>query len=133
MLLEILGCMYFFVFLGPHLQHMEVRRLVGVKPELQLPAYATATATPDPSWIFKLHHSSRQCQILNPLSEARDRTCVLMDASQIRFYWATMGTPFIFFELEFSFFPDTYMPRNEIAGSYGNRFHTVFIFCKINV
>jgi len=30
-----------------------------------------------------LHHSSQQYQILNPLSEARDRTCILMDASQI--------------------------------------------------
>ena len=27
----------------------------------------------------------RAMQILNPLSEARDRTCVLMDASQICF------------------------------------------------
>ena len=26
-----------------------------------------------------LHHSSQQCWILNPLSEARDGTCVLMD------------------------------------------------------
>ena len=38
----------FLVFLGPHLQHMEVTRL-GVESELQLQAYAkaTATATPD--------------------------------------------------------------------------------------
>ena len=35
------------VFLGPHLQHMEVPRL-GVKSELQLPAYASATAMLDP-------------------------------------------------------------------------------------
>ena len=28
-----------------------------------------------------LHHSSRQCQILKPLSEARDGTCILMDTS----------------------------------------------------
>ena len=33
-------------FLGPHLWHMEVPSL-GVESELQLPAYATATATPD--------------------------------------------------------------------------------------
>ena len=31
-----------------------------------------------------LHHSSRQCQILNPLSKAGDRTRVLMDASRVR-------------------------------------------------
>ena len=30
-----------------------------------------------------LHHSSRQHQILNPLSKARDRTCILMDPSQV--------------------------------------------------
>ena len=40
-----------------------------------------------------LHHSSRQRQILNPLSEARDWTCVLMDPSQIHFCCATTGTP----------------------------------------
>ena len=62
---------------------MEVPRL-GV--ELQL-AYATATATAtlDPSHICYLHHTSRQCQIFNPLSKARDETCILMDASQICF------------------------------------------------
>ena len=37
-----------FVLLGPHPQHMEVPRQ-GVESELQLPAYTTATATPDPS------------------------------------------------------------------------------------
>ena len=48
------------------------------------------------SLICHLHHSSRQCWIL-PLSEARDRTCILMDASQIHFLWATMGTPQVLF------------------------------------
>ena len=52
---------------------MEFPRL-GVKLELQLPAYATATATPDVSHVCNLHHSIRHHQILNPLSEARDRT-----------------------------------------------------------
>ena len=54
--------------------------------ELQLLAYATATATTDPSRICDLHHSSRQCQILNSLSEARDQTCILMDTNQIHFH-----------------------------------------------
>ena len=54
-----------------------------VKLELQLPAYTTATATWDPSCIFDLRCSSQQRQILNPLSEARDRTCILMDTSQV--------------------------------------------------
>ena len=34
---------------------------------------------PDPSHICELHHSSRQRQILNPRSEARDQTPILMD------------------------------------------------------
>ena len=38
---------FFWSFLGPHPQHMEVPRL-GVESELQLPTYATVT-TPDPS------------------------------------------------------------------------------------
>ena len=71
-----------FVFLGPHLQHMEVPRL-GV--ELEPLAYATATETWDPSRVCDLHHSSWQHHILNPLSEAMDQTCVLMDTSQIHF------------------------------------------------
>ena len=69
---------YLFIFFRPHRRHMEVPRL-GAESELQLPAYTTATATPGPSRICDLHHSSWQCQILNLLSEARDRTCILMD------------------------------------------------------
>ena len=36
-----------------------------------------------------LHHSSWQCWILNPLSKARDRTCILVDMSQVCYRWAT--------------------------------------------
>ena len=49
--------LFFFVCVGLHPRHMEVPRL-GVKSELQLLAYATATATPDLSCICILHHSS---------------------------------------------------------------------------
>ena len=56
---------------------MQVHRL-GVKLERQLPAYTTATATWDPSHICDLHHSSRLHQILNPLSEARDSSRILV-------------------------------------------------------
>ena len=61
---------------------MEVSSL-GFKLELQLPVTATATAMRDPSCLYDLHHSSRQCPIRNPLIEARDRTCSLRDTSQI--------------------------------------------------
>ena len=61
---------------------MEVPRL-GVKTELQLPAYATATAMQDLSRLFDLHHSSGKRQILNPLSEARDQACIIMDTSRV--------------------------------------------------
>ena len=36
---------------------------------------------PDPSHVCALHHSSQQCQIPNPLSEARDQTRILMNPS----------------------------------------------------
>jgi len=73
---------------------MEIPRL-KVDSELQLMAYSTATATAtwDPSLVCDLHHSSRQCRILNALSEARDQTCILMDTSQIHFHCAAMETP----------------------------------------
>ena len=72
-------------FLGPRLWHMEVPRL-GVELELQLLAYTTATAMPEPSCVCDLHHSSGQHQILNPLNQAGDRTCVLMDTSQVLYH-----------------------------------------------
>ena len=61
---------------------MEILRL-GVKLELELLPYTTATAMQDPSRAFDLHHSSRQRRILNPLNEARDRTHNLMVPSRI--------------------------------------------------
>ena len=80
----------FFCFLGPHPWHMEVPRL-GVKLKLQLPAFTMAIR--NLSCICDLHHSSWQHCIPDPLSEARDQTCVLMDTSQICFRYTTVGTP----------------------------------------
>ena len=61
---------FFFFFLGLHLWFMEDLRL-GVEMELQLP-----TPQPQqrqiPSLACDQNHSSQQCRILNPLSEARD-------------------------------------------------------------
>ena len=66
------------LFLELYSWHMEVLRL-GVKLEMQVLAYTTATQ--DPSQVCNPHHSSWQRQILNPLSGA----CILMDTSQINF------------------------------------------------
>ena len=56
---------------------------LGVKSELQLPGYTTAIAMPDPSCIYDLGCSLQQRQIFNPLSEARDRTHILMDTNRV--------------------------------------------------
>ena len=94
---------------------MKVPRL-GVKSELQLPDYTTATATWDPSLICNLHHGSQQWQILNLLSEARDITHVLMDTSWVHYHWATMGTP-----------TPIYTPPSSVEG-----FHFLHTFSVLN-
>ena len=80
---------------------MEIPRL-GVKSELQLPAYTIATTTADPSCVCNLHHSSQQCWMLNPLSKARDSAHVLMDTSWVHCLWATTGTlAFLYYDILF--------------------------------
>ena len=88
----LLFCLLIFVFLGMRPQHIEVPRL-GVATELQLPAYARTTATPDLSHVCELQNSSQQHWILNPLSKARDWPCILMDTAWVHYHWATTGTP----------------------------------------
>ena len=63
-------------FLGMHSWHIEVPRLGS--NQTCLPANTTG---------------AEQCEIPDPLIEARDQTCILMDTSQIRFPCTTMGTP----------------------------------------
>ena len=58
--------------------HFEVPEL-GVESELQLQAYITVTATPDQSSLCDPCCSLWQHWILNPLSEAKDGTCILTD------------------------------------------------------
>ena len=101
----------YIVFLGLQLQRMEVSK-VGVDLEPQLPSYTTATEIPDPSCICNLHHRSQQRWILNPLSEARDRTYVLMDTKQIRFCWAATGTPFSIYFWESSYYRKIHLGTN---------------------
>ena len=56
--------------MASHLWHVEVPRL-QVESELLL----EPMPQPDASCICDLYRSLQQCQILNPLSEARDGTC----------------------------------------------------------
>ena len=93
---------FFFLFLGPHPQHMGAPRL-GVESELQLPAYTTATATQDPSRVCKLHHSSWQHWILNPLREARDGTHILMNTSWVRNLVSYSGSSLLNTSLDFPY------------------------------
>ena len=58
--------------------HVEVTWL-GVKLELQLLAYTTATATLDLSHLCNLHCSLQKHWILNPLSKARVQTHIFAD------------------------------------------------------
>ena len=90
---------FFFCFLRLNLWHMEVLG-PGVELELQLLTYPTATAVPDPSCICDLCRSLWQCQILNPLSGARDWVRIFIDTSQFLSWWATT-VPTLFFTLAF--------------------------------
>ena len=78
------GIYFSFVclFLGPRLQHMEIPR-PGVESELQPLACATATAILDLSCFCDLQHSSLKCRILNPMSEPRDWSLILLDTSRV--------------------------------------------------
>ena len=78
---------------------MEVPSL-GVKSELQLPTYTIDTAMQNPSHGCNIHHSSLQRWILNPLSKARDQTCILMDTSLFHYPRATVRTPTIWHNYE---------------------------------
>ena len=68
-----------------------------------------------------LHHRSRQCRILNPLSEAGDQTCLLMDTSQICFHWAMMVIPQTILKWDALFGKTWQVPGGETeAGSSGS-------------
>ena len=86
---------HFFLFLGPHLWHMEVPRW-GVKSELQL-TYTTgiAAARQDPSCICDLHHSSRQPTEKGQGSNPYPHGDILGSSD----CWATMRTSAHFFVL----------------------------------
>ena len=57
--------------------HSQASGWIGATAE----AYPTAIATPDLNCICSLHCSLCHCWILNPLSQPRDQTCVVMDTA----------------------------------------------------
>ena len=83
---------FFSCFLGPHIWHMDVPRQ-GVKLELQLLAYSTATATPCLSHVWGTYITGH--------GNARSLTHwarpgiapASSDTTQLRYCWATIGTP----------------------------------------
>ena len=64
---------FFFSFQGPLVTYGGSQ----AKGQIGATAYTTATATWDLSRVYELYHSSWQHQILNPLNEARDQTCII--------------------------------------------------------
>ena len=81
-------CMYVFIFLFIFRAEPTVygSSQAKVPKELQLPAYTTAMAMGDLNCICDLYQSSWQCQIPDPLSEARDDTGVFMDARHVCYH-----------------------------------------------
>ena len=69
----------FALFLGPHLQHMEVSRLGRCWIGPAAASHSHSHSHTDPSLICDLRCSLWQCGILNPQSEARDRTHILTE------------------------------------------------------
>ena len=74
----IFSFIFFFFFLMPYLQHMEF-------PGLEVELVLLLRPTPQ-SW---------QHWILTPLSEARDRTCIVTGNIGFLTHWATTGTPLV--------------------------------------
>ena len=84
--IQVFMFLFFFFFFYPCFLRVALTAHGGSQAresELEPLAYTTDTATPSPICVCNLHHSSGQCQIFHPLSEARDQTSTLMDATQI--------------------------------------------------
>ena len=104
--LSFLSFSFFFLLFRATPPVAHGRSQAGVELELQLPAYTTDTAMPDPSCICNLHRSSWQCQVLNPLNKVRYQTRILMDTSQIHFHCVTAAIPSCSIFLALAFMQD---------------------------
>ena len=83
---------FFFVFIGPRPQHMEVPRL-GFKSELKLLVYTTATAIWDLSHICDLHHSHGNARSLTHWARPGMEAASSWILAGFVNHWATTGTP----------------------------------------
>ena len=74
---------YFFLFgaIGAAYGGSQARGPIGAAAAGLCQSHGNARS----SRICDLHHSLRQCQLLNPPSVARDRTHTLMDTSLVHF------------------------------------------------
>ena len=80
-------CLFVFVFFSFFFFFRAIPAVYGsswAKGRIRAAAagLARAIATRDPSLTYDLHYSLQQWQLLNPLSEARDQTCILMNTSR---------------------------------------------------
>ena len=88
----------FFFFLGPHMRHMEVP---GLGVELELPLQPTPQL--------------RAMLCLNPQSEARDQTHILMDTSRVLHLLSHNGnsSTFVIFNLFMCLMPLEFLDQPE--------------------
>ena len=73
------------IILELHLQHMEVLKAKGQITLTYTFGLHHSHSNLGSELLCNLRHSSQQCQILNPLSEARDRTRNLMVTSWVHY------------------------------------------------
>ena len=129
----ILFCYYYYfclfvLFTPTAYGSSQARGLIGAV------ANTTSTATPDPSCIYKLRHSSWQHRILNPLGE--DQTRNVMVPHRIRFCWATRETPRLIYFTYSSLYlliPYCYFAPPAFPLPTGNHLFFLCIYVSISV
>ena len=83
--MALLGSLYFLLFLFSATPaaygHSQARGLIGAAAAGLLHSQLAYTMQDpqDPSCLCNLHHTLQQPRILNPLSKARNGTCILTD------------------------------------------------------
>ena len=82
---------FFLLFRATPVAHLSFQARGGIRAAVA--GLCSTTAKRDLSHACRLHHSSQQRWIPNPLSEARNQTHIPKDISQIRFLCAKTGTP----------------------------------------